>query len=152
MSDANEVVRAINATGVAEVVKVTESPTQLRITHRVAGKKLSVWLGIVSYVLSRQHGWDAHVSKQYFLKDGKLLYGWNFIAQWSESENKDAVLAQVRELLVKAKAAVPQIVHQLESYPLHAKGERNAPGNSRMSVAAPGPMQGGVKHKGAYKL
>jgi hypothetical protein len=152
MSDANAVINAINATGVAEVVKVTETPTQLRITHRVAGKKLSVWLGIVSYVLSRQRGWDAHVSKQYFLKDGKLLYGWNFIAQWGSPEDKDQILKQVRDLLTRAKSEVPQIVHQLESYPIHAKGERNMPGSARMNASAPGPMQGGVKHKGAYKM
>jgi hypothetical protein len=156
MSSAKLVEEAINATKVAEVVKIQDSKNQLRITHRVVKGRRGIWLEIVTYVLTRKHGWDAHVSKQYFMKDGKLRYAWNFIIQWKDSKNKKEVLTQVQELLRRSVAVVSteqrQPAHQLMSYPLVASDKRNTPQVSRMDVRAPGPMSGGPKQKGAYKV
>jgi len=152
MSNANAVVAAINGTKLAEVVKVTEGKTRLQIVHRVKDKKLRPWLGVMEYVLSRKTGWDAHVCKHYFLKAGKLVYGWNFIVQWKNPEDKDEILSQVKSLLTNGGRNVPNLVHQLESYPLAgAKANRNEPATG-MDPRAPGPMRGGLSQKGAHRL
>jgi hypothetical protein len=145
------VVAAINATGVAEVVKSGESPGQVKITHRVQAKQLKVWLAILTHVLSRKQGWDAHVCKQYFLRGGKLLYAWNFIIQWETGSKRSEILKQVAGLISKAGEDVPREMGALESYPLMAKDGRNEPGGP-MNVRAPGPMSGGYKQRGAHKI
>lgn len=150
MNGAELVSRAIDATKVAEVVKVQETDKQLRITHRVAKGHLRVWLDIVTDVLNRKKGWDAHVSKQYFLKNGRLIYAWNFIAQWGEVEDKEEVLKQIATLISRARVKAPSTGHKLSSYPLMASDKRNAPQAQRMDVRQPGPMSGGLSQKGAY--
>ena len=145
---------AINTTGVAEVVKVSEGPQQVKITHRVQAKQLKIWLAIITHILSRKHDWDAHICKQYFLRGGRLLYAWNFIVQWEAGQpgNKRAVvLKQVADLLNRASAEVPRVASSLDSYPLMAKDNRNEPGGP-MNIRAPGPMSGGYKQRGAHKI
>lgn len=149
---AEKVSAAINSTGIAEVIKITEGPTSLQIVHRVAPKQLSVWLGVVGQVLSRKQGWDDHVCKRYFYQGGKIRYAWNFIAQWKSPEQKEEILDQIIRLFKTAAVEVPQIYHQLDSYPLvGAKESRNTPLGPRNPRAA-GPMTGGVSQRGAHKL
>ena len=145
------IVSAINATGVAEVVKSGDGPLQVKITHRVQAKQLKIWLSILTYVLSRKHGWEAHVCKQYFLRGGKLLYAWNFIIQWETGAKRSEILKQVAALITKAGEEVPRVVGALDSYPLMAKDGRNEPGGP-MNVRAPGPMSGGYKQRGAHRI
>jgi hypothetical protein len=152
MSLVEEIVKTINATKVAEVVKVNDGGTSLQITHRVKSKELKVWLGIITYVLSRKQGWDAHVCKHYFLRRGKLLYAWNLIAQWGDPGEKPGILAQLQLLIRKANQEVPRVVHALESYPLAgAKEGRNEP-EAPMNFRSSGPMMGGPRQKGAHKI
>lgn len=157
MSNVKLVEEAINDTQVAEVVKIHDMKNQLRVTHRVVKGRRGIWLEVVTFVLSRKHGWDAHVSKQYFMREGKLRYAWNFIIQWKSGQSKKKVLTQVVELLNKSRNIVRQDqaavgARQLTSYPLVASDKRNMPGASSMDVRAPGPMRGGPKQKGAYKV
>lgn len=88
---------------------------------------LRVWLGILTFLLSRKQGWDEHISKQYYLRNGKMIYGWNFIAQWESAEDKERVLAEISNLLRRATQELPRSGTQLDSYPLVAKKGRNVP-------------------------
>lgn len=152
MTGAEKVAAAINSTGIAEVIKINEGPKSLHIVHRVVTKKLSVWLGVVGYVLARKEGWEDHICKRYFYQGGKIRYAWNFIVQWSSAKQKTAVLSQVAKLMMQAAQEVPQTYHQLESYPLVGAAEgRNVPKSPR-NIRASGPMQGGLSQKGAHKL
>jgi hypothetical protein len=152
MSAAEQVARAINATGIAEVIKINESPTSLHIVHRVQAKQLSVWLAVVNYVLERKEGWDDHVCKRYFHQGGKIRYAWNFIAQWKNAKSKNQVLTQIAQLMEQAAREVPRANYQLDSYPLvGAKDDRNTPKAPR-DPRAPGPMRGGLSQKGAHRL
>jgi hypothetical protein len=150
--NAEKVAAAINATKIAEVIKVNEGPTSIQVVHRVKPKQLSVWLGVVGQVLSRKQGWEDHICKRYFYQGGKIRYAWNFIAQWRDKKQKKEVLQQIAKLFTQAAAEVPQVYHQLDSYPLAgAKDGRNEPQGPRNFRAA-GPMTGGVSQKGAHKL
>jgi|GEM_PF-2790058 hypothetical protein len=142
---------AINTTGVAEVVKVVEGGQQVKIAHRVQAKQLKIWLAIITHVLLRKQGWDAHICKQYFLRSGRLLYAWNFIIQWDDGVKRADILKQVAHLIDRASAEVPRHSASLDSYPLMAKEGRNEPGGP-MNIRAPGPMSGGYKQKGAHKI
>jgi hypothetical protein len=147
-----KVVAAINSTKIAEVIKVNDGPTSIQIVHRVRPKQLSVWLGVVGQVLSRKAGWEDHICKRYFYQGGKIRYAWNFIAQWKSAKQKKQVLTQIAKLFVQAAIEVPQVYHQLESYPLAgAKEGRNEPQGPR-NFRASGPMTGGLSQKGAHKL
>lgn len=145
------VVEAINHTRVAEVVKFNANGTQIRITHRVHPKRLRVWLDVITYVLSRKQGWEAHISKQYYLRDGRLIHGWNFIAQWSSADQAEDVMKQIVALLNQASKHSEGLQYQLESYPLVAREGRNAP-TASFNVRAPGPMSGGGRQKGAHRI
>ena len=151
-NDSDRVVIAINNTHVAEVVKVTDGATQMQLVHRVKPKKQAIWLGIITYVLARKQGWDAHVCKHYFIKGGKLRYAWNLIAQWQGEDNKASVMAQIAKLVTEGFRSVPRVVHQLESYHLTgAKEGRNVPAGS-LNLRAPGIQSGGLSQKGAHKI
>ena len=146
-----KVAAAINATGLAEVVKVNEGPRSIQIVHRVKSKQLSVWLGVVSQVLAKKNGWEDHICKRYFYDGGKIRYAWNFIAQWKDEDQKDEILLQITKLFVGASKEIPQTYHQLNSYTLNAKENRNIP-QSPQNFGAPGPMTGGLSQRGAHKL
>lgn len=153
MDLAQVVCDAIDNTAVAQVVKVQNGATRLHITHRVQPKKLKIWLAIVEHVLLRKQGWDAHVGKQYFVSSGQLRYAWNFIIQWQDEGEKEAVLKQVAGLLKRANNEAPRNMHQLESYPLAVKdaSKRNTPEGPR-NPRASGPMMGGARQRGAHKI
>ena len=108
---------------------------------------MSIWIAILSYVLSRKHGWDVHACKQYFQADGRIKYAWNFIAQWKDANQKDALLHQMATLFLQAAKQIPQISHSLDSYPLAgAKEGRNMPEGGF------NPRGTGYSQKGAHKI
>jgi len=146
------VAAAINSTGVAEVIKINDGPNSLHIVHRVSAKRLRDWVAILEYVLARKQGWEDHICKRYFHQDGKIRYVWNFIAQWKKKPDKEEILQQLIKNFSQAAQQAPQMMHQLDSYPLvGAKENRNAPHGPRNPKAA-GPMTGGLSQKGAHKL
>lgn len=150
--NAEKVAAAINATRIAEVIKVNDGPSSLRLVHRVAPKQLSTWLAILEYVLARKRGWDEHICKRYFYQDGKIRYAWNFIVQWADPSSKTAVLTQIQQNLAAAVMAAPRVSQQLSSYPLvGARENRNTP-QGPLNVRAAGPMTGGPSQRGAHKL
>ena len=150
--NAQKVAEAINATRIAEVIKIVDGSTSIQIVHRVRPKQLATWIGVLEFVLSRKQGWEDHICKRYFYQGGKVRYAWNFIVQWKSAKQKGEVLAQVYKNLVSAAQAVPQTHHQLESYPLvGAKDGRNVP-QGPWNPKASGPMTGGLSQRGAHKL
>lgn len=151
MSDTAELVcKAINATNVAEVVKLDDAPNQVRITHRVTKDRLKVWLGVVGFVLSNKDGWEAHVCKHYFMRNGKLLYAWNFIIQVAQ-ERKEEALQQLLQLLRRAAREVKVTQYQLDSYPLAIKNkDRNAP-EGDLNLRASGYSQRGAHRIGGKR-
>ena len=144
---AEAVLAAINKTGVAEVVRHSDGERKLHITHRVVTKRLSIWVAILNYVLSRKHGWEVHACKQYFYSEGKVRYAWNFIAQWESEDLKEGVLHQMATLFLQAAKQVPNISYSLDSYPLAgAKEGRNMPEGGF------NPNNSGYKQRGAHKI
>ena len=66
-----------------EVVSHSGRETQARLLGRVPRPMVPGWLIIVRHLLmqSGSQGWTVDISKQYFLRGGKVMYGWRLIFQ-----------------------------------------------------------------------
>jgi hypothetical protein len=140
---------AMEASGVAQVIKCTGSAEQIHIFHRVLDKVK--WASILEYILSRKSCWDAHTCQQYFMRGGRLVYGWNFILQ--PLDGLAEAVQEASKLLLEAAKVVPKVVGsgQLSSFPLiGSTGRRTAP--ITFDPRLPGPNKGGPSHKGAYPI
>jgi hypothetical protein len=139
--------RAIEGTGVVEVVRSSSDEGSVKVLYRVRQKR--VWLNMLEYVLSRADGWSAHVCQQYFMRGGRLVYGWNFILQPLTAVNSAA------GLLIQAAKVVPQtmpaIVGPLDSFPLVGSSSRRT-ARIAFDPRLPGPDKGGPSHKGAFPM
>ncbi len=69
-----------------EVVNDHVGEKQLRVLGRVDNKRMPVWLVVIQRLLAKaeQSSWNVDISKQYFLRDGKLLFAWRVIFQGDE--------------------------------------------------------------------
>jgi hypothetical protein len=139
--------QAIECTEVAEVVRVSSDKTSIKVLYRVRQKR--IWLGILEYVLSRAEGWSAHVCQQYFMRGGRLVYGWNFILQPPKA------VEAVAQLLVQAAKVVPKTIQAapggMDSFPLMGATHRRTAKIS-FDPRLPGPDKGGPSHKGAFPM
>ena len=133
-----------------EVVRSSVDGQTVKVLYRVREKRL--WLGILEYVLTRADGWTAHVCQQYFMRSGRLVYGWNFILQ--APSDLSVAVGNACQLLVQAAKVVPKVIGRggpLESFPLvGASPRRTAP--IVFDFRLPGPSKGGPSHKGAYAV
>jgi hypothetical protein len=138
--------RAIEGTGVVEVVRASSDEKSVKVLYRVRQKR--IWLGILEYALSRSEGWSAHVCQQYFMRGSRLVYGWNFILQPVD------MVGSVAAILAQATRVVPrtmQISGPLESFPLIGASNRRT-ASLAFDPRLPGPDKGGPSHKGAYVM
>lgn len=79
---ADELMRTLHMRAGFEVVNHSVNPTQLRFIGRVPKQHVSGWLIIARQMLLKSGGaWTIDVSKQYFLRAGKLMFGWRLIIQ-----------------------------------------------------------------------
>jgi hypothetical protein len=115
-----------------EVLQESETPKQLRVMGRSYLEKWPFFLPIVHKLLTTSgmpgNGWTCDISKQYFLSDGRVLYGWRFIFQSAD------LPAQYPSIVLAINSAPrPQRV-ELESQPL--------------AGYKPNQIRGGVNEKG----
>lgn len=141
--------KIINSTGLAEVVRVNESDTQLALLYRVKDKK--TWLALVEYMLNRKTCWDAHICQQYFMRGRSLVYGWNFILEPEGS--MEAALTEISTLIERGMVEMPKLVGrgQINSFPLVGASSRRTAAIT-FDVRAPGPARGGPSQKGAHNI
>jgi hypothetical protein len=140
---------AIEVSGVAEVIRCSSSGSSVKALFRVFEKR--TWLGILEYALSRADGWSAHVCQQYFMRGGRLVYGWNFILQ--AEKDIDAAARHAARHLTKAAQIVPRTITPgpTDSYPLVGASHRRT-AKIAFDPRLPGPDKGGPSHKGAYAI
>jgi len=137
----------VNPTSKPAVIKAVQGDTRLHVSVRVDPKKLKPWLAAMEYVLKNKQGWDVHLCKQYFIRGGKIMYAWNFIAQWASEDISEQVLTNMLEVLKFAARNMPKVVHQITEYPLAGAGDdRNKPEGSM------NPKASGYKQRGAHPI
>jgi hypothetical protein len=98
-----------------EVVQQNVTDKQIRLVGRVPRDKTGQWLLVVERLLLREQepdcAWNLDISKQYFLRGNRLLYGWRVILQ------APSVAEHVDELVNIAKTT-PMVQRQLEEVAL----------------------------------
>jgi hypothetical protein len=147
---ASRLTSAISATQVVEVLRQSTEGNSIKLLFRVSHKKL--WLSILEFVLLRARTWSAHICQQYFVKDGKLVYGWNFILRPNESVDAAAAVAEAEALFrqgIQASQRTQEI--SVDSFPLVGASPRRT-AKIVFDPRAPGPSRGGPSHKGAYPV
>jgi hypothetical protein len=79
---------AITATGFAEPVSLTFKPDQVTVIFRLAQGSEPKWVDLAKKILEAErssseqaHAWKTDISKAYFLKGEKLVYGWRISVQ-----------------------------------------------------------------------
>ena len=154
MADADKLVEIIKESGIATVLRNTESLGSLRLLCRVTDKKR--WIAVLEQVLAKKDGWTEHICQQYFMKEDQLVYGWNFILS---SDNLPRAYENACKLFKAALSAVNVGVRKKEkvrkgpvdSMPLLGASPRRTM-QLTFDPRAPGPSKGGQSHKGAYAV
>lgn len=140
---------AIESSGVTEVLRTKMEESTIKVIHRVTDKR--IWMAILQIILPQANGWTAHVCQQYFMRDKKLVYGWNFILQ--SVGNMQGAVTHVVSLLRKSILIVPRTIlgsGPLDSFPLIGASPGRSSTNTIFDPRLPGPSQGGSSHKGAF--
>ena len=141
---------ALTGTQVAEVLRESSEDGSVKLLFRVTQKK--IWLGVLEYVLARASSWTAHVCQQYFMRSGKLVYGWNFILRPNGGVKLADAIAEACQLLLQGARTVPKVLAEpTDSFPLVGASPRRT-ARLVLDPRAPGPRQGGPSHKGAYNV
>jgi hypothetical protein len=118
-----------------------------------------MWCNILEYVLVRKRGWDDHFCQQYFIRNGKLVFGWNIIITPQVDVDIASVALDFVSLVQEATRIVPQITRaqslsagggRIEAFPLVGASHRRTSQSLVFDPRLPGPGRGGPSHKGAY--
>jgi hypothetical protein len=100
---------------------------------------MATWLKVMEQLLTAMdtHDWNVDLSKQYFMRGEKLLYGWRVIFQGEE-------VAQHLDEIAKIVMSAPLAQKQLDEVPLGASPDRNAlragKGAQPLNKAVVGPL------------
>ena len=89
MADRKQLYAALGSRAGFETVSETATDQQLRVIGRVSQQGMPNWLIVIQQLLLNQEDapWNVDISKQYFLRGGKVLYGWRLIFQGEELES-----------------------------------------------------------------
>lgn len=82
MPNVNELYAALRQKGI-EILEVDEKPKQLRLIGRLHKNYGDQWKLVMHRLLTAEATtpWKADVSKKYFLRGGKVFYGWRLVFQ-----------------------------------------------------------------------
>ncbi len=121
-----------------EAVSKNITAKQLRLLGRVPQASMNNWLVAMDWLLAKgeSSSWTIDISKQYFRRNGKLLFAWRIILQATDDVTQHyADLGEAVRNSPKAKTTV-------EEYTLHgASASRNSLSKAR---GAQSGLNGGV--------
>ncbi len=124
-----------------EIVNRTASDKQARLMGRVPKPAMPGWLIIVQRLLLRadKAAWSVDISKQYFLRNDQVVFGWRLIFQGPELEK---ALPDIEQTVLNAPRVRAFVDEQVLA---GASGSRNEPGPTGKGAqgvlkAAVGPM------------
>ncbi len=86
--------------------------TRVRLLGRVAPEAMETWLRLVSNLLMQAGGasWTLDISKSYFLRGERLMYGWRVLIQAAKVEEVlPSVIATIRSSRVAPQVAVQEV-------------------------------------------
>lgn len=132
----DELTRLLKLRGGFETVNANPSQGQVRLLGRVPKDHMGAWLLIVNELLVRGSGtsWSVDISKQYFRRDGKVMFAWRIIL-------KAADAAQAVSAVCEAISSAPRPRVSVDEFPLPGvKGDRNVAGPNSRGKGAQGSL------------
>jgi hypothetical protein len=138
------ITQALNHKAGFEVVTSTPSNDQLRLVGRIPTNNIGTWLAVLERLLiyAEKAAWNVDLSKQYFMRGTKLLYGWRLIFQ---AEG----VAQYAEGIAAIISQVPAVQRQLDEVKLYGGVDRTklheGKGAQPMFKAVVGPAAAAVR-------
>lgn len=149
MSSHKKMIQTMTSTGFVEVVSHSESPDSLRLVCRVSNKLRFRDMLESVFLANTKKLWTPHVCQQYFLRDGKLVYAWNFVINSDKLDDAvDSICAEVAKFLAPPPPAAEQ--EDIDSIPL--VGAYRPANIGAFNASAPGPRRGGASQKGAHAI
>ncbi len=132
---ADRLSRALETTGLCQPVNATFGENRVAVLCRVKEENKKKWTELLHKILliadeesEEVHAWQCHFCQNYFLKDQKMVYGWNISIQ-SREMNISV------EMISRALKGLPlrnTNKRELDEFPLHgAPADRNAPKGGR---------------------
>jgi hypothetical protein len=132
----DDLIRTLQMRGGFELVNQQASANQLRLLGRVSRQASNGWLLVLRQLLraADRSPWSIDISKQYFLREDKVMYGWRVIVQ---AEG----VAQHYADVIKVIATTPRPRAIVDEQPLPGvRGDRNAPSVSNRGKGAQGSL------------
>jgi len=136
---ADDLLRVLRMRSGFEAVNHQESANQLRVLGRVQKQGVNGWLLVARQLLlaSERSDWSLDVSKQYFLRGGKIMFGWRLILQGNLVAQRYEHVAQVVANAPRARA----IVEEQLLPGARAGVDRNAPSLENRGKGAQGSLK-----------
>lgn len=121
MMEIADLTNALSKKAGYEAVNTKSQPNQLRFLGRVPQPLLPTWLLLVQRLLEASVGapWSVDISKQYFMRGDKLVFGWRIILQ---GEAVETHLGTVVTIIKN----VQRVSNQLDEVPLYSRPNRNS--------------------------
>ncbi len=144
--------RTLSSTNLCEPVNANFGEDRVAILCRVKQEKEKQWVDTLQKILvaaeeeaNEVHTWKCHFCKHYFLKDGKMVWGWNVSIQSREmSHSLDAITKVVRGEPLRAVRG-----GEVEEFPLFgAPADRNAPRGGKGVHTIGGSRSAEFQHPG----
>lgn len=136
----NELYQVLRARGGYEVVSRTEGPTQLRLLGRVPSELMDSWKVVMHHLLnlSERSSWSIDISKQYFLRHGKLVYGWRTIIQGPDVSSRLSEISDAIRNAPRAKVIIEE--QRLVGVSANRNSPKGGKGAQGVLTAVVGPM------------
>lgn len=123
--------RSLEGTGLCEAVNATFGENRVAVLCRVKPDNEKKWTELLHKILlaaddesSEAHAWQCHFCRNYFLKDRKMVWGWNISVQ---SKEMSTTLDMIKKVLVGQPLRVVNN-KEVSEFPLFgAPADRNAP-------------------------
>ena len=103
------------------VVTSTLGDKQIRLVGRVPQPQIGTWLLVMERLLvgEKNAAWNVDISKQYFMRGAKLLYGWRVIFR------ADGIAQHLNEI-AQVIQTTPMVQRQLDEVALHGGVDRTS--------------------------
>jgi len=139
----NQIAAALNGTGIVQVVKQNVDEYEYSYLCRVhEPEPMQKWIDFVTAVLRAEAraDWDVWIAKRFFLKDGRLVFGWVIILSADIIETAGEEFKGV----VQSVSAEQGLHFEIEEMPLPhvTKRDRNAPNARGKGVGPVASMPG----------
>ena len=142
MAAKDELYVALNQAVRFQVVQETPRKSQISIIGRVPKQGMDTWLFIIHHLIlvTDSSPWSIDISKQYFNRGGKLMWGWRLIIQSGGGDFETEVRDVINQIGASPKARPILQEQPLPGGGRHSQGLQRGKGAQSVLNPIVGPM------------